>query len=110
MNPILINKEKGIPTLTDILNELEKPGRDPREQIETFDFDKNIKDISDLNIGIELPGIITNITKFHIKNQVSKKALTRNGAKPLLSVRFLFKNRMLISVKFFASVRFFFAK
>ncbi|WP_036876762.1 Tex family protein [Xylanibacter oryzae] len=59
-----INKEIGIPTLTDILNELEKPGRDPREQIETFDFDKNIKDISDLNIGIELPGIITNITKF----------------------------------------------
>lgn len=59
-----INTEIGIPTLTDILNELEKPGRDPREQIEKFDFDKNVKDIKDLNIGIELPGIVTNITKF----------------------------------------------
>lgn len=59
-----INNEIGIPTLTDILNELEKPGRDPREQIESFDFDKNVKDINDLNVGIELPGIITNITNF----------------------------------------------
>ena len=54
----------GIPTLTDIMNELEKPGRDPREQIEEFEFDPNVTSIDDLSEGMILPGIVTNITNF----------------------------------------------
>ena len=54
----------GIPTLTDIMSELEKPGRDPREQLEEFEFDPNVKEIDDLVEGMVLPGIVTNITNF----------------------------------------------
>ncbi len=54
----------GLPTLTDIMRELEKPGRDPREQIEAFEFDPNVKEVDDLEEGMELPGIVTNITNF----------------------------------------------
>ena len=54
----------GLPTLNDIMNELEKPGRDPREQIEQFEFDPNVKEIDDLEEGMVLPGIVTNITNF----------------------------------------------
>ncbi len=54
----------GLPTLTDIMKELEKPGRDPREQIEEFEFDPNVQTIEDLHEGMELPGIVTNITNF----------------------------------------------
>ena len=54
----------GLPTLTDIMQELEKPGRDPRQQIKVFEFDKNVKTIDDLKPGMTLPGIITNITNF----------------------------------------------
>lgn len=54
----------GLPTLTDILKELEKPGRDPREQIEEFEFDPNVTSPDDLIEGMELPGIVTNITNF----------------------------------------------
>ena len=54
----------GIPTLTDIMSELEKPGRDPREQIEEFEFDPNVTSIDDLVEGMVLPGIVTNITNF----------------------------------------------
>ncbi len=54
----------GIPTLSDIMSELEKPGRDPRAQIEEFEFDKNVKTVDDLCEGMELPGIVTNITNF----------------------------------------------
>lgn len=54
----------GIPTLTDIMKELEKPGRDPREQIEEFEFDKNVTSVDDLSEGMILPGIVTNITNF----------------------------------------------
>ena len=54
----------GIPTLTDIIKELEKPGRDPREQIEAFEFDKNVSTVDDLIEGMILPGIVTNITNF----------------------------------------------
>ena len=54
----------GIPTLTDIMQELEKPGRDPREQLEAFDFDPNVKEVDDLVEGMILPGIVTNITNF----------------------------------------------
>lgn len=52
----------GMPTLTDIMAELEKPGRDPREQIEEFEFDKNVTSVDDLVAGMVLPGIVTNIT------------------------------------------------
>ena len=59
-----VTTETGLPTLTDIMRELEKPGRDPREQIEEFEFDPNIQTIEDLQEGMELPGIVTNITNF----------------------------------------------
>ena len=52
------------PTLRDILTELEKPGRDPRGEVEVFEFDKNVHTLSDLIIGMELHGIVTNITNF----------------------------------------------
>lgn len=54
----------GMPTLKDILQELEKPGRDPRGPIKVFEFDKNVRTIEDLCIGMELPGIVGNITNF----------------------------------------------
>lgn len=54
----------GLPTLKDIQKELEKPGRDPREQIEVFEFDQTVYSVEDLKPGMELPGIVTNITKF----------------------------------------------
>lgn len=59
-----VTKEVGIPTLTDIMAELEKPGRDPRQAIKVFEFDKSVKSIDDLKEGMKLPGIITNITNF----------------------------------------------
>jgi uncharacterized protein len=59
-----VTTEVGMPTLTDILSELEKPGRDPREQLEAFEFDKNVSTIDDLVEGMILPGIVTNITNF----------------------------------------------
>ena len=59
-----ITKTVGMPTLQDIMNELDKPGRDPRTQFEMFEFDKNVHTINDLAIGMKLPGIITNITNF----------------------------------------------
>ena len=59
-----VSSEIGLPTLTDIMRELEKPGRDPREQIEEFEFDSSVQTIDDLHEGMELPGIVTNITNF----------------------------------------------
>ena len=56
----------GAPTLRDILTELERPGRDPREEVEVFEFDKNIHTLNDLIVGMELPGIVTNITNFGV--------------------------------------------
>jgi len=54
----------GLPTITDIINELKKPGRDPRDTAEVFEFAHDIKTIEDLHTGMELPGIVTNITAF----------------------------------------------
>lgn len=54
----------GLPTLTDIMQELDKPGRDPRQQIKAFEFDKDVKTIDNLAEGMELPGIVNNITNF----------------------------------------------
>lgn len=59
-----ISNEVGLLTLNDILQELEKPGRDPREQLEEFEFDISVHTIDDLKEGMELPGIVTNITNF----------------------------------------------
>lgn len=59
-----IQGDVGLPTLQDILKELEKPGRDPRETFETFSFDDTVHEISDLRPGMKLPGIVTNITDF----------------------------------------------
>ena len=54
----------GLPTVNDIINELKKPGRDPREAAQEFEFDHDIRSIEDLKDGMELPGIVTNITAF----------------------------------------------
>ena len=54
----------GLPTLKDIMQELEKPGLDPRGKAETFSFSENISGIADLKPGMRLPGIVTNLTKF----------------------------------------------
>ena len=59
-----VSDEVGLLTLNDILQELEKPGRDPREQLEEFEFDTSVHTIDDLKEGMELPGIVTNITNF----------------------------------------------
>ena len=59
-----VTDDIGLPTLTDIMKELEKPGRDPRGQIEEFEFDASVQTIDDLREGMELPGIVTNITNF----------------------------------------------
>jgi uncharacterized protein len=59
-----ITKQVGIPTLNDILGELAKPGRDPRKGFESFTFADDIEKISDLEIGMKVPGIVTNVTAF----------------------------------------------
>lgn len=59
-----VNTEVGMPTLTDIMEELAKPGRDPREQFEAFEFTEGVNSIKDLRVGMMLPGIVTNITNF----------------------------------------------
>ena len=60
------SEKTGMPTLNDIMAELAKPGRDPRQQFEMFEFDKNIHTIHDLYKGLRIPGIITNITNFGV--------------------------------------------
>jgi len=59
-----VNDSVGIPTLTDILAELAKPGRDPRKQFESFKFQEGIEKIADVQPGMRLPGIVTNVTAF----------------------------------------------
>jgi len=59
-----VTDEIGLPTLNDILKELAKPGRDPREQFEAFSFTDGVNEIADLRVGMKLPGIVTNITNF----------------------------------------------
>ncbi len=61
-----LSAQVGMPTLKDILSELEKPGRDPRSTVSTFEFDPNIRTIDDLRPGMELNGIITNMTNFGV--------------------------------------------
>jgi len=59
-----VDERVGLPTLNDIMAELAKPGRDPRQQFEIFEFDKTVHSINDLKKGMRLPGIVTNITNF----------------------------------------------
>lgn len=59
-----VNDKVGLPTLNDILSELEKPGRDPRQKFEIFSFTDGVNTIGDLKIGMVLPGIVTNVTNF----------------------------------------------
>ncbi len=59
-----VSDSVGLPTLNDIMAELKKPGRDPREEVEEFEFDSNVQTIEDLHEGMVLPGIVTNITNF----------------------------------------------
>lgn len=59
-----VTEKTGLPTLTDILSELEKPGRDPRKEFEVFSFTDGVNTIGDLKIGMSLPGIVTNVTAF----------------------------------------------
>jgi uncharacterized protein len=59
-----VTETVGLPTLKDIVNELEKPGRDPRKGFEAFSFDENVHEIKDLREGMRLPGIVTNVTNF----------------------------------------------
>lgn len=59
-----VSDQVGLPTLQDIMRELEKPSRDPREQLEEWHFDENVHTIDDLQIGMRLPGIVTNIANF----------------------------------------------
>ena len=54
----------GLPTLNDIMQELAKPGRDPRKQFEVFSFAEGVNKIEDLEVGMKLPGIVTNVTRF----------------------------------------------
>lgn len=59
-----VSEKVGLPTLQDIMQELDKPGRDPRKEIKVFEFDKNVRTINDLREGMILPGIVGNITNF----------------------------------------------
>ena len=59
-----VTEEVGLPTLEDIMSELEKPGRDPREKFSSFAFSSEVNEPGDLQVGMELPGIVTNVTKF----------------------------------------------
>lgn len=59
-----VTEQVGLPTLKDIMAELEKPGRDPRKSFEAFSFDENVHEIKDLREGMRLPGIVTNVTNF----------------------------------------------
>ena len=59
-----VSDHVGMPTLRDIIAELQRPGRDPRQEIETFEFDPRVHEVADLQVGMTLPGIVTNITNF----------------------------------------------
>lgn len=59
-----VTEKTGLPTLSDILNELDKPGRDPRKSFEAFAFDNSVHEMKDLRVGMRLPGIVTNVTNF----------------------------------------------
>jgi uncharacterized protein len=59
-----VSEKVGLPTLHDIMQELDKPGRDPREKFEVFNFAEGVNEIKDLKQGMTIPGIVTNVTRF----------------------------------------------
>jgi len=59
-----VDEKTGLPTIKDIIEELKKPGRDPRQDFKIFEFDRNIRSIDDLKVGMIIPGIVNNITAF----------------------------------------------
>src|SRR5690606_24606499 len=59
-----VTEDVGLPTLTDIIQELAKPGRDPRQQFEAFSFQEGVEKMEDLKPGLKLPGLVTNVTAF----------------------------------------------
>ena len=59
-----VSAEVGLPTLNDIVKELQKPGLDPRAQLKVFKFDESIQSINDVKVGMKLPGLVNNITNF----------------------------------------------
>jgi len=68
-----VTEQAGLPTLIDIMDELAKPGRDPRKKIRVFEFAKEIHKIEDIKVGMVLPGIVTNITNFGVFVDVGVK-------------------------------------
>jgi len=65
INPeLFVDEQAGLPTIIDIISELKKPGRDPRQKAEAFHFDESISTLDDLQLGMVVPGIVTNVTKF----------------------------------------------
>jgi len=89
-----VSKDVGLPTLQDIMTELDKPGLDPRQPLKAFAFDETVHDIEDLREGMVLPGIVTNITNFgafvdigvHIKGLVHVSQLADHFVKDPTSV------------------------
>ena len=76
------SEDFGLPTITDILDELSKPGRDPRKTADTFSFDENVHEIEDLQEGMELPGMVTNVTEFGAFVDIGVHTSRMNGHKP----------------------------
>ena len=99
-----VNESVGLPTLRDIMAELEKPGRDPREAIEVWSFDERIRTIEDVKAGMVLPGIVTNVTNFgcFVDIGVKEKGLVHVSQ---LADRFVSDPTTIVSVHQHVSVR-----
>ena len=99
-----VNESVGLPTLRDIMAELEKPGRDPREAIEVWSFDERIRTIEDVKVGMVLPGIVTNVTNFgcFVDIGVKEKGLVHVSQ---LADRFVSDPTTIVSVHQHVSVR-----
>ena len=102
-----VGGEVGLPTVNDIISELRKPGRDPRESAEEFSFDEEIHEIGDLVPGMELPGIITNITAFgafvdigiHENGLIHVSKMRRPGIRGMVDPSKVFKLHQKVRVR-----------
>jgi len=100
-----LSQDVGEPTLRDIMSELEKPGRDPRSTVQVWEFDENVNDIKDLREGMELDGIVTNVTQFgafvdlgiHKDGLVHVSQLPKRGLPPAKQVRVQQHVRVVVS-------------